>query len=643
MTALTRVDGPSRVAYKWQAAAIVVLGLFLSVLDSTIVSVALPATRAAFSTDFNTVTWVATSYFLAQAAIIPITGYVSDRAGTKVVFVSALAIFMVGSLLCVLAGNLSFLIAARVLQGLGGGALMPTSFAIAYRAFPRDEWGRATTIIGVPVLLAPAVGPVLGGVLTTDFDWRAIFTINLPVGGIGLLLAVLLLRSRAADSAAGPQAAPSTGPFDGVGFVLSMVGFTVLVYGLTEAGLYGWGDPTGDRALLTGLMLVVLLIVVEWRSANPVLDVRFFLSGAFTRANLLLWVIVGCYYGTLFLIPFYFETVQGMSALTAGEIMIGQGVASAVGIAIAGELYNRVGPRILVGAGSIALALGMVGFTRLTLDTSGLSVQLWLALRGLGLGLTIIPLQNLAISVVRHREVAGATSLVNVLRQVFCAAGLAALVAITAQRATGHAGPIEAALRAGSPSVGVAHCVAGGTNAATCVQHWSVVVGLNDTFVVVLVVCGLGAALGWFVGRDPTGVAMRIMGMERLAEVFPHLSRLELAEVLSRMRPLSVPADGVVVRQGDEPNDLYVVARGQMHVTLAANGTETVIDRLGPGDFFGEVGLMAGVPRTASVIATSPAELLTMDRETFSELLAMSHPTATDLDRVMRGHLEAVR
>src|SRR5919205_1674943 len=159
MAVATVPERQSRLEYKWQAAIVVVIGLFLAVLDSTIVSVALPDMRRAFGTDFSSVTWVATAYFLAQAGVVPVTGYLCDRWGTKTVFVLELGIFLAGSLLCTIAPTQPLLIAARVVQGIGGGALMPTSFAIAYRAFPRDEWGRATTIIGIPVLCAPVLGP----------------------------------------------------------------------------------------------------------------------------------------------------------------------------------------------------------------------------------------------------------------------------------------------------------------------------------------------------------------------------------------------------------------------------------------------------------------------------------------------------
>ncbi len=169
----------------------------------------------------------------------------------------------------------------------------------------------------------------------------------------------------------------------------------------TDEGIHGWGDTAADRSLIGGVVLLLALVAVEWTTRAPVLDIRLFANATFAGANLLLWVVIAAFYGTLFLIPFYFESVQGTSALTAGEIMIAQCVASAIGIAAGGELYNKLGPRPLVVAGLISLAISMIGFTHLTINTTGTSLQARIVLRGLGLGLTTIPLQNLALSVVR--------------------------------------------------------------------------------------------------------------------------------------------------------------------------------------------------------------------------------------------------
>src|SRR5215467_8648037 len=215
--------------YRWQATLVIALGLLMAILDATIVSVVLPQIAAAFHTTEETITWVATGYFLANAAIIPIVGYVSDRIGAKTVFLSALALFTVGSALCAFAPNQQTLIAFRVVQGVGGGALLPVAMAIIFRLFGPTERAGAMSLLMIPLLLGPAFGPVLGGYLATNYSWNTIFTINLPIGVVAFILALLVLRGRAAEQEANGTNAPGGKGFDLLGLLLSMGGFTAFV------------------------------------------------------------------------------------------------------------------------------------------------------------------------------------------------------------------------------------------------------------------------------------------------------------------------------------------------------------------------------------------------------------------------------
>ncbi|HLY31189.1 MAG TPA: DHA2 family efflux MFS transporter permease subunit [Ktedonobacterales bacterium] len=506
-----------RLDYKWQVAIVGAIGLFMAILDNTIVSVALPQMLTFFHTNEETITWVATAYFLAQAAIIPVTGYLSDRIGGKWVFLGALTIFTIGSALCAFAPTKEWLIAFRVFQGLGGGALFPVVFALIYRVFPPAERGPASAIIGVPVLLAPAFGPTIGGYLTTTFDWRAIFTINIPVGIIALTLGSLILQGRTAErtqieGGATGQPAPR-GSFDILGLLLSMSGFTALVYGITEAGSNGWSNATADRFLLLGGALVIAFVIVELIVRDPVIDVRLFLNYTFTISNVLMWGLAGFLFGSLFLLPFFFENVQGHTPLTAGEILISQGLAAAVATVISGALYNRVGPRILAVIGFILVTAGTYGLTQLHVGTTGQSLQGWLILRGLGLGFTNIPLQTLALSAISNKAMARASSLVNVTRQVFSAVGVSALTAYLTQQATTHGNEIKSALLTALqthtlPAAGAARdCVVQfGRNAPAiqaCAAQHAITHGLDDTFWVAMIGCAICAVLALIVGRDP--------------------------------------------------------------------------------------------------------------------------------------------
>ena len=443
-----------RLEYKWQAAIVVAIGLFMAVLDNTIVSVALPQMQAYFHTDRDTITWVATAYFLAQAAVIPITGYLSDRIGSKTVFLAALAFFTIGSGLCAVAPNEKYLIAFRVFQGIGGGALFPTAFAIVFRVFPPAERGGASAVIGVPVLLAPAFGPTVGGYFTTTFDWHAIFTINLPIGIVAFLLCMIVLRGRAQanESELSGEVPRDAGRFDVAGLVLSMAGFTALVYGITQAGNSSWTDRTVLLALIGGGVLLVIFTVVELFVSDPVMDVRLFLNYTFASTNMLLWAISAFLFGSLFLLPVFFQQVQGHTPLESGEYVILQGVGAAVATVIAGRLYNVVGPRVLAVIGFILVTAGTWGFTQLTPHASWQSLQIWMLIRGLGLGFTNVPLQTLVLSTVSNRAMARASSLVNVTRQVFGAVGLAVLTTVFVQQtktyAQSYASQVTAATKA---------------------------------------------------------------------------------------------------------------------------------------------------------------------------------------------------
>jgi EmrB/QacA subfamily drug resistance transporter len=456
-----------RLAYKWQAALVVALGLFMAILDTTIVSVALPDMQAYFHTNRDTITWVATGYILANAAVIPITGYLADRIGSKTVFLTALVFFTIGSGLCAIAPSENWLIAFRVLQGIGGGALLPIAFAIVFRVFPPAERGGASAVIGVPILLAPAFGPTIGGYFTTHFDWHAIFTINLPIGVIAFALASLVLRGRVADAdgEATGEVPRDTGRFDWAGLLLSMTGFTAVVYGISAAGNSSWTDTKVLTSLIGGSVLLVIFTIVELRVSDPVMDVRLFRNYTFASTNVLVWLISGFLFGGIYLLPIFFQTVQSHSPLESGEYVIVQGLGAAITTAVAGRLYNVVGPKILAIIGFVLVTAGTWGFTQLTPTTTWQSLQVWLFVRGLGLGLTNIPLQTLVLSVVSNRAMARASSLVNVTRQAFGAVGLTVLTTVFAQRSTAYTQAYSSQVTAATKTY-VTQQVSTATNAA---------------------------------------------------------------------------------------------------------------------------------------------------------------------------------
>jgi EmrB/QacA subfamily drug resistance transporter len=506
-----------RLDYKWQAAIVTAIGLFMAILDNTIVNVALPQMRESFHTDQNTIIWVVTGYFLAQAAVIPVTGYVSDLVGTKVVFMTALAVFTLGSLLCGLTPQIQphvsalhgeqLLILFRVIQGFGGGALFPVAFAIIFRVFPPEQRGPASAVIGVPVLLAPAFGPTIGGYLTTTFDWTAIFFVNIPIGIAALIACAFILKGRDVERAEYNVDVPTGRRFDILGLLLSMAGFTALVYGISESGSKGLSDQRVLTFLGLGVVLLIGFVINELLVSDPVIDVRLFLNRTFTMSNILMWGVSAFLFGSFVLLPVFFENVQGRTPLNTGEILILQGLAAAVATVIAGRLYNTVGPRTMAVLGFALIAVGTYGFTNLSVSSDPASLQPWLILRGFGLGFTNIPLQTLAVSVITNRAMARASSLINVTRQVFGAIGVAALTSYLTQQTTAHASDIAATLKTQPPTGIGLTCAqnAHGNLAAVgqCVAQHALTMGINDAFFVVMIGCAALAVVAIFVGTDP--------------------------------------------------------------------------------------------------------------------------------------------
>src|SRR5258708_340586 len=454
-------------SYRWQATLVVGLALLMAILDATIVSVVLPQIATAFHTSYQTITWIGTGYFLANAAVIPIVGYISDRVGAKTIFLIALGIFTLGSALCAFAPNPQALIAFRVLQGIGGGAFLPVAMAMI-------------------------------------FSWNAIFMINLPIGVVAFFLSLFVLRGRAADQEANGTNEPGGKGFDLLGLLLSMGGFTAFVYGINRAGTDGWGASTVIAFLVAGGVLLAAFVIVELLVKDPVMDVRLFRNYTFSMANFLIWVTTAVLFGSIFLLPYFFESVEGLSAMTTGEILIAQGLAMAVGLAVSGRLYNPVWPPLLSVIGAAIVAVSMIGFTRLSVTSTGADVQIWLILRGLGLGLVAQPLQPLAVSVVSNKQMAKATSLMSSTKTVFGAVGVAVLTTYLTQRTTTHVTDALANCAQVAHQAGVHSLVF-----QACVSQHALTMGMNDTFLFSLIGCAICAVLAIFVGRDPALAAAK--------------------------------------------------------------------------------------------------------------------------------------
>src|SRR5215203_2696936 len=283
-----------RLPYKYGVAVVTVLALFMDLLDLTVVNVAVPTLAAEFPPQPAQLQWAVTGYLLSLAMFLPASGWLSDRFGSKRTFVFALLVFTIASALCAAAWSLESLVAFRALQGVGGGLLVPVGMAVLFGAFSEEERSTASVIFSVPGAVAPALGPVLGGYLVTSFNWPWIFLINVPVGVLGLLLAVLLLREHRVENA---------GRFDLRGFVLGGAGLATLLYALSRAGEHALGSPEVLAFGAVGLVLLAAFVFVELRRRMPMIDVRLFRHRPFSAGNTVIFLAAIAFGGTLFLLP----------------------------------------------------------------------------------------------------------------------------------------------------------------------------------------------------------------------------------------------------------------------------------------------------------------------------------------------------
>ncbi len=405
--------------YKYVVATVYVTAMFIDILDATIVNVAIPD----FGREFNTqkAEWVALGYTVSLAVWVPASGWLGDRFGTKRVFLFALAAFTSGSLLCATAGSIGQLVTYRIIQGVGGGMLTPVGIAMLFRAFPPAERARAAVFIMVPTMAAPALGPVLGGLLVTHASWHWIFLINLPVGVAGFLFGLRYLRE---------HREPTAGGFDLPGFVLSGAALALVVFALSDGPSAGWASTTVLTTGALGLLCAAAMVVVELSRRHPMLELRLLGDRMFRQCNIVGIVTMGAFFGVTFVMPLYLQLLRGFTPQMSGLTTFPQALGVLTSSAIAGRLYQRVGPRRLMVVGLAASGVTIALFLRLDLHTSLWLIRSMMYLRGLCIGFAFVPMQAATYATIRPQDNGRASSLFSTQRQVGISIGIAVLSSI---------------------------------------------------------------------------------------------------------------------------------------------------------------------------------------------------------------------
>jgi len=410
-------------------AGVCVLASLMAIIDTTVVTVAQRTFVATFETTQAIVAWTMTGYTLAMAAVIPLAGWAADRFGTKRLVMGSLAAFTLGSLLCAMAPNISLLITFRVIQGLGGGMLMPLVLTILTREAGPKRMGRVMAVLGIPMLLGPVFGPVLGGWLIDSYSWEWIFWINLPIGLIAFTLAGIVFPH--------DHSSPSE-TFDLVGMLLLSPGLATFLYGVsvipsrgTAADRHVWIPVVIGLVLITGFVFHSL-----WRADHPLIDLRLFTNRVVTLANAGMFFFAASFFGAGLLFPSYFQELLHQTPLQAGLSMTPRGIGAMLTMPVAGSLMDKRGPRkiLMVGIPLIALGMGVFAYGVARQAAYVPTLMIGLTIVGLGMGCTMIPLSAAAVQTLAPNQIARGSTLFNVNQQVAASVGTALMsVLLTSQ------------------------------------------------------------------------------------------------------------------------------------------------------------------------------------------------------------------
>ncbi|MGY1584597.1 MDR family MFS transporter [Streptomyces sp. MN13] len=467
-----------RLPYKWLVATAFVFGLFMEILDMTVLNTALPALGRHFDAGTETLQWLVTGYMVSMAVFIPASGWIADRFGTKRTFLFALAVFTAASAWGGVAGSLGELIVARVAQGLGGGLLTPVGTAMLFRAFPPAERAKASAVLSVPTTLAPAFGPVLGGWMVDNISWRWIFFLKVPIGVLGLVFAKVALHEERADH---------PGRFDAAGFLSGGAALALLLYGLDRGAREGWATNGVLVSLGVGLALAAVFTAIELARAEPMIDLRLLKDRLFRIGNLLMLPASGAMMGALFLVPLLLQYQMGVDATGSGLVTMFQALGMVAFLQLAGRLYPKIGPRRMLATGFAVVAVAQAMLMTVGPDTTLWAVRLPLFAMGAGMALTVIPLQAATFATIAPGSIARASSVFSTTRQVAGAAGVALVATLLSARTDSRLGAL-------------------GADAGAADRQDAVFGAYHDIFLVTAVLAVLGLVAALFV-RDADAIA----------------------------------------------------------------------------------------------------------------------------------------
>jgi EmrB/QacA subfamily drug resistance transporter len=499
---------------------VLVVGMFMSVLDISIVNVAISTMQNDFGATTDQIQWVSTSYSLAEGVIVPASAWLGARLGLSRTYIVAMVGFAIFSALCGTAWDVNSMIVFRILQAIPGGVIPVVALSMLYRIVPRKSIGAAMGIYGLGIVFAPAIGPTFGGYLVEYVDWRLIFFINVPVAVLGVVAAVFAL----------PRFRPEPGMrFDLPGFLAIAVGAFSLLLALSEAPTWGWTSYPTLILLTVGVLSLALFVIIELEVDQPLLDVRVFTTWAFSNSLILIAIVSVGLFGVLFYIPLYLQQFQGMGAFDTGLLLLPQALVMAVIMPVAGQIYDRFGARWPAALGLSIVAYTTWDMATLTPDTPHGHLELILAIRAAGIGLAMMPIMTGGMASLPTDRTSNGSAFNTVVQRTSSAIGLAAMTALMElQRAQGLADRTALMPTSGSASSGSATSGAssasgsGGSGGSAMLQQYQLyeqlqsqvfITALNDLLIVTAILTAIGVPLALMLrgGKPPAEDGPRVI------------------------------------------------------------------------------------------------------------------------------------
>nr|WP_275983674.1 DHA2 family efflux MFS transporter permease subunit [Paenibacillus hamazuiensis] len=486
------------------------LGAFISILNQTLINIALPHLMTDFNMSATTAQWLSTAYMLVNGVLIPITAYLIATYRTRSLFLAAMGFFTVGSIVCAISPGFSVMMIGRVMQAIGAGILMPLVMSVFLTIFPPERRGAAMGTMGIAMIFAPAVGPTLAGWIVENYTWRILFIMMVPLGLIDIVLALKWLRS------VGKLTFPK---FDTWGAVTSTLGFGGLLYGFSEAGSHGWGSLTVVGFLVVGAIFIALFVWRELSVDEPLLELRVFNYNIFTLTTIIGSAINLTMFGGMILLPIYLQNIRGFTPLQAGLLMLPGALLMGVMSPISGALFDRIGARPLAIIGLVITAVSTWEFSRLTSDTTYAHMLTLYTVRSFGMSFMMMTVQTAGLNQVPLQLGSHATAMSNTMRQIAGSIGTALLVTVMSTRSTVHMGDYANVISVANPQIvssfqELAGALAGAAGIpaqagqALAVQtvyglamRESTINGINDAFLVATIFALIALFLSFFIKK----------------------------------------------------------------------------------------------------------------------------------------------